>query len=96
MVSCTDRGCDMLLKYDTDKDGVYSMSEQLAAIGDWKSGLLANDEISWLTWAYYEGGVINDICPGCVHKEAETNWVFYVIMAGIIVAALYALMRMKK
>ena len=73
-VTCTDptphyaSGCELLLHYDANDDGVIDSIEANVAISDQKSGLITEAEMNFVVDAW-KAGSINKLCPGCYKEE---------------------------
>lgn len=57
-------GCELLLHYDVDKDGLINLSELTQSHSDYESGIITEEEFDFVSDAYINGG-INVICPDC-------------------------------
>ena len=57
-------GCDLLLHYDIDNDGVISMAESMNAIQEYYDGKITYDEATFVENCWKLGS-INAACPGC-------------------------------
>lgn len=57
-------GCDLLLAYDYDNDGIISTSEKNAA-GSARGNLIITAEEYDFIVAAYNAGSVNALCPGC-------------------------------
>jgi hypothetical protein len=56
-------GCDLLLHYDTNNDGLISSAELSVANSDVTTGALTQGEYNFVSQARYNS--INSVCPGC-------------------------------
>jgi len=66
-------GCDLLLVYDKDADGVISYAEAQKAIQDYYDGKITKEEAEFVVSCYNKyGGVINSMCPGCYEVKKVT------------------------
>ena len=61
-------GCELLLHYDANNDGVIDGAEANNAISDQKSGLITEAEMDFVINAWKKG-LINTSCPGCYKEE---------------------------
>ena len=74
MVSCEDGGCELLKRYDADKDGIIRQSNLDAAQADWYADVITLYEFLFIVHCYnYFNGVINDKCPGCYTKTIKVT-----------------------
>lgn len=64
-------GCDLLLYYDADNDGIISTTERSSAIHDKEYGTITRSELIFVQHAW-SAGSINSLCPGCHIDEGET------------------------
>jgi len=60
MVDC----CELLKRYDTNRDGVIDKYEFLRAYDDWVTGKITKEEFLIVYDAWLKGSV-NAVCPGC-------------------------------
>lgn len=73
-----DTGCKLLLHYDADNNGVINLDEFNHSYSDYQSGIITEEEHSFVSKAYivYEDDVwtgrINVICPGCWKSKIVT------------------------
>ena len=57
-------GCELLLHYDKNYDGLISLSELNQSYTDFESGVITEEEFDFVSDAYINGG-INVVCPSC-------------------------------
>lgn len=70
-------GCDLLLNYDVDKDGVISTDENIAANMDALHDKITVKEYKIVYDCYVTyGGRINDMCPGCYTRGVKKRVTF--------------------
>ena len=73
-VTCTDptphftSGCELLLHYDADNDGIIGPVDVNGANTDHSANLITDAEHDFVTQAYFSGS-INSTCPGCYKEE---------------------------
>ena len=58
-------GCDLLLHYDADGDGIISIEEAEEATRDHFEGIISEKEVSFVWAVMYFEEEINIKCPGC-------------------------------
>ena len=58
-------GCELLLAYDKDNDGIISKYDAEVAVNDSNAGVITGDEGSFVVMCYLHGGDINVLCLGC-------------------------------
>ena len=78
-VTCNDptqnyaSGCELLLAYDMDEDGLVGDDEAYRAYADHEKGVISDAEYQFITdTRQYHQFVINNMCPGC-HVEEQPN-----------------------
>ena len=86
-ITCELGGCDLLLYYDTDKDGIISPDELSVATSDYNIGTLSEAEYNFIQDGYDAGSIVNR-CPGCVHREPVGGGSLFAILAALAIAAL--------
>jgi len=64
MVDC----CELLKRYDTNKNGKIDKEEYLKAITDYTAGRITREELQIIADAY-EAGSINAVCPRCYEEQ---------------------------
>jgi len=64
MVDC----CELLKKYDTNRDGKIDRDELIKAYDDWMNGKITWEEFQIVYDAWMEGS-INAVCPGCYEEQ---------------------------
>ena len=62
-------GCELLLYYDADNNGIISNDERISASQAYSDGEITNKEYMFIMNAYYTGS-INALCTGCYTGEA--------------------------
>jgi len=73
-VTCTDptphfaSGCELLLHYDANNDGIIDSDELKTASDDYATGSITMAELSFVIDAS-SAGSINSLCPGCYKEE---------------------------
>jgi hypothetical protein len=67
MVDC----CELLKRYDTDKDGKISREEFIRAYDDWMAGKITREEFL-IVYEAWMAGSINAVCPGCYPETTAT------------------------
>jgi len=65
-------GCELLLYYDKDRDGVISDDELTDAYNDWVDGKITEAEFNYVGYEGYLAGSINNLCPGCYKGKKVT------------------------
>ena len=83
-ITCELDGCNLLLTYDTDKDGIISDDEMLVATADYNNGIISEAEYNFMQDGY-DAGSIEDMCPGCVHDDGVDP--FAILAAAALVGA---------
>jgi hypothetical protein len=79
-------GCNLLLYADTDKDGIISQSEAIAALNDQS---ITDEEAQYVMDVYNDGGYINDKCPTCYTEDIIDGGIDpMLIVAGVLLGAL--------
>jgi len=83
-------GCNVLLYYDTNNDGVISIFEFLHAIDDhlWGEPPLSMEELLYVAEAYEGGSSIEVICPGCSGTAQDPTVKTYPIITSVSVVAI--------
>lgn len=57
-------GCELLLYYDKDNDGLINLDELNDSYTDYENGVITEEEFDFVSDAYINDG-INVICPRC-------------------------------
>lgn len=84
-------GCELLLHYDADNDGLINLNELNQSYDDYASGVITEEEFDFVSDAYIvmEGeirtGRINVICPGCWEAPPTKIVSFESVPAGAAV-----------
>ena len=65
-----DSGCELLLAYDTDNDGVIIQADAMRAYNDQQNGVIEYEEYRFVVDAF-DLGSIDALCPGCYSGEDE-------------------------
>jgi len=67
-------GCELLLYYDADKDGVINLDELTQSYTDFENGVITEEEYDFVSDAYIadDEGHINALCPNCYTPEPIT------------------------
>ena len=61
-------GCELLLHYDANNDGIITSFEAVDAADDYSNGLITRKELDFVIDAK-DVGSINTKCPGCYKEE---------------------------
>ena len=69
-------GCDLLLHYDVDNDGVINLGELNQSYSDYENGIITEEEFDFVSDAYIYDG-INVVCPGCFSYTCDSPTVHY-------------------
>lgn len=79
-------GCNLLLHYDINGDGVISQSEAISASNDQS---ITDEEAQYVMDVYNDGGYINDKCPTCYTDDTTDSGIDpMLIAAGVLLGAL--------
>ena len=68
-------GCELVLHYDVDNDGLINLDELNQSYADFENGIITEGEFDFVSDAYIHGG-INVVCPGCYISWTQ-NFVVY-------------------
>ena len=83
-VTCSDptphyaSGCELLLAYDANNNGVIDSSESQQAVNDYFSAIITLDEMNFVKDAW-EARSINALCPGCYEELAPFSVTDFVV-----------------
>ncbi|RKY63183.1 MAG: hypothetical protein DRQ02_12935, partial [Candidatus Latescibacterota bacterium] len=67
-------GCELILYYDKNNDGVIDDNELNVCYSDWVSGKIAEPEFDYVGEAYYRKS-INKLCPGCYKGTTKVTFI---------------------
>ena len=73
-------GCELLLHYDADNDGMINLNELNQSYSDVETGIITAEEFDFISDAYINGG-INVVCTGCYVPPDEVTAEFYEVIS---------------
>ena len=92
-VTCSDptphfnSGCELLLHYDTNSDGIIDSSESQQAVNDYFSAIITLDEMNFVTQVHsFNDGKIDAFCKGCYKVTCTDPTTHYVSGCKLLLA----------
>lgn len=74
-------GCELLLHYDANNDGLINLDELTQSYTDYQNGIITEKEFDLVSDAYINDG-INKVCPGCWEAPPKKTVTFTSVPAG--------------